>query len=155
MRHILNRPTKWGKWGMGLLAIMAVLPGVSAEETREAPLLERDVLPILQKNCMGCHGGLKRKRDLDLRTLPAMLKGGKGGPAVVAGKPGESALWQSVAEDEMPKGKPPLSKKDKAVLKEWISAGLPTLGHLLKKYEKPLLPAGEKHEPGAEARRGG
>ena len=32
MRHILNRPTKWGKWGMGLLAIMAVLPGVSAEE---------------------------------------------------------------------------------------------------------------------------
>jgi len=151
MRHILNRPTKWGKWGMGLLAIMAALPGVSAEETREAPLLERDVLPILQKNCMGCHGGLKRKRDLDLRTLPAMLKGGKGGPAVVAGKPGESALWQSVAEDEMPKGKPPLSKKDKAVLKEWISAGLPTLGHLLKKYEKPLLPAGEKHEPGAVA----
>lgn len=148
MKHLLNIPTKWG---MGLLAILAVLPGLAAEETVKSPLLERDVLPILQKNCMGCHGGLKKKRELDLRTLPAMLKGGKGGPAVVAGKPEESALWQSIAEDEMPKGKPPLSKKDKDVLKDWISAGLPTLAHLLKKYEKPLLPAGEKHEPGVVA----
>jgi hypothetical protein len=144
MKHLLNMPTKWG---IGLLAIMAALPGVAAEGTIEAPLLERDVLPILQKNCMGCHGGLKQKRELDLRTLPSMLKGGKGGPAVVAGKPAESALWQSVAEDEMPKEKPPLSAKDKGVLKNWISAGLPTLANLLKKYEKPLLPADEKHEP--------
>ena len=91
-----------------------------------APLLEQDVLPILQKNCMGCHGGLIQKGELDLRTLPLMLKGGKAGPAVVAGKPEESELWLAIAENEMPKEKPPLSAKDKATLKAWIAAGLPT-----------------------------
>ena len=67
-----------------------------------------------------------QKGELDLRTLPLMLKGGKAGPAVVAGKPEESELWLAIAENDMPKEKPPLSAKDKATLKAWIAAGLPT-----------------------------
>ena len=34
-------------------------------------LLERDVLPILTKQCLGCHGGLRQKGGLDMRTIPA------------------------------------------------------------------------------------
>ena len=124
--------------GLGILASQFVGAG---------PLLEHDVLPILQKNCMGCHGGLIQKGELDLRTLPLMLKGGKAGPAVVAGKPEESELWLAIAENDMPKEKPPLSAKDKATLKAWIAAGLPTYAPTLKKLEKPLLPKGKRHEP--------
>ena len=47
MKHLLNIPTKWG---LGLLAIMQVLPEAAAAETLGTPFLERDVLPILQKN---------------------------------------------------------------------------------------------------------
>ena len=65
---------------VGLLAVSSPLV-MSAEES----LLERDVLPILTKNCLGCHGGLKKEGGLDLRTMPAMFKGGESGPAIVKG----------------------------------------------------------------------
>ena len=51
----------------------------------DEPLLERDVLPILTKNCMACHGGLRQQAGLDLRTLPGMLAGGESGPAMEPG----------------------------------------------------------------------
>ena len=66
---------------------MLVLGILASQFVGAGPLLEQDVLPILQKNCMGCHGGLIQKGELDLRSLPLMLKGGKAGPTVVAGKP--------------------------------------------------------------------
>src|SRR4051812_26243272 len=67
--------------GALLLVVLASPPPVGAEES----LLESDVLPILTKNCLGCHGGLRQKGGLDLRTVAAMRKGGKSGPAVQAG----------------------------------------------------------------------
>ena len=82
---------------------MLVLGILASQFAGAVPLLEHDVLPILQKNCMGCHGGLIQKGELDLRTLPLMLKGGKAGPAVVAGKPEESELWLAISENDIPK----------------------------------------------------
>jgi hypothetical protein len=40
----------------------------------------------------------------------------------VAGKPGESLLWQRINDDEMPP-KAPLAKDEKAALRRWIEAG--------------------------------
>ncbi len=117
-----------------------------------APLLEHDVLPVLQKNCMGCHGGLKQKGGLDLRTVPAMLKGGESGPAVVSGKPEQSVLWKQIAADEMPKTEKKLSAEERRIIKEWIAAGLPTVAQQKSAAEKPLLPAGKKHEPKSVAK---
>ena len=69
----------------------------------EGPLLESDVLPILTKNCMGCHGGLRKEGGLDLRTVPAILAGGESGPAIVAGDVDKSELWRRVCEKYTPK----------------------------------------------------
>ena len=110
------------------------------------PLLERDVLPILQKHCMGCHGGLKQEGKLDLRTLPAMLRGGDSGPAVVAGQPDQSRLWKLVVSGEMPLEKTPLAEKDRQTLRTWIAAGLPTFATRHSQREESLLPPG-RHEP--------
>ena len=87
--------------------------------TAEESLLERDVLPILTKNCMGCHGGLHQKGGLDLRTLPAMLKGGESGPAIESGHADRSTLWKQIASDEMPAGddREKLSAAQKATIK--------------------------------------
>jgi len=40
----------------------------------DVPRFERDVLPILQTNCLICHGEAIRQKCLDLRTHDAALE---------------------------------------------------------------------------------
>lgn len=109
-------------------------------------LLERDVLPILTKNCLGCHGGLRQKGGLDMRTTAAMLKGGKSGPALKAGNAAVSEIWMRIAADEMPPGDRKLSAAEKNHIKQWIANGLPTVAQR-QKNDDPLLAANQKHTP--------
>ena len=80
-----SQPVPCGQWTKILvfIATFAIASPAFAEES----LLERDVLPILTKQCLGCHGGLRQKGGLDLRTVPLMLKGGDSGPAIEPGGP--------------------------------------------------------------------
>tara|TARA_B100000029_G_scaffold389311_1_gene385657 strand:+ start:42 stop:1940 length:1899 start_codon:yes stop_codon:yes gene_type:complete len=114
----------------------------------EDSLLERDVLPILARNCLGCHGGLVKEGGLDLRTLPAMLKGGESGPAIEKGAAARSELWKQIASDNMPAGddREKLSPADKALIKRWIDDGLPTVSERQKDVD-PLLTPGQVHKP--------
>lgn len=117
-------------------------------EAAHEPLLERDVLPVLTKHCLGCHGGLRKQGGLDLRTVPAMLAGGESGPAIVSGHSSKSTLWERIASDEMPEGddREKLSAAEKATLKAWIDAGLPTVSQRQGAID-PGLPADKKHDP--------
>ena len=103
---------------MGALLLLLAPRGAGADE----PLLERDVLPILTKNCLGCHGGLHQEAGLDLRTLPTMLAGGDSGTAIEPGHADESPLWERIASDDMPAGddREKLSAEQKATIKKWI-----------------------------------
>lgn len=125
-------------------ALCAAITTVQAEE----PTLEHDVLPILTKHCLGCHGGLRQFGKLDMRTLPAMFAGGEGGPAIEKGNSEKSLLWKRIAADEMPEGddREKLSPREKAVIKAWIDAGLPTVSVRQARID-PLLPADAKHDP--------
>ncbi|GIT31257.1 MAG: hypothetical protein Ct9H300mP1_33030 [Planctomycetaceae bacterium] len=114
----------------------------------EESLLERDVLPILTKNCLGCHGGLKQEGGLDLRTMPSMLKGGESGPAIEKGHADRSELWKQIASDNMPSGddREKLSAIDKGKIKAWINAGMPTVSERQKDVDT-LLSGPKRHEP--------
>jgi len=127
------------------LALVVVLAFASAGQADE-PLHESDVLPILTKQCLGCHGGLRQKGGLDMRTIPAMLKGGDSGPAVKAGDAAASEMWKRIDSGEMPPHEKKLSVEEKAAIKGWIAAGLPTVSQRQKQVDS-LLPAGVKHEP--------
>lgn len=109
-------------------------------------LFERDVLPLLTKKCLGCHGGLRQKGKLDLRTIPLMLKGGRSGPVIKSGNVGGSELWKRIDEGEMPPTEEKLSAKEKETIRQWIASGLPTKASRQKDV-KPLLPGGKRHEP--------
>ena len=87
---MLRTGTGWFRQGnaLGLLVLFWGMSMASAEA--ETPLLESEVLPILTKHCMGCHGGLNQEGGLDLRTVPAMLTGGESGTAIVAGDAAKS-----------------------------------------------------------------
>jgi mono/diheme cytochrome c family protein len=104
----------------------------------------RDVKPILAKNCFQCHGPDKQQAKLRLDTRTFMLKGGKTGPALVAGHSDESRLIDAVTHaagaPAMPPKADPLGAKDIAALRAWIDAGAraPT-------DEAPELPIAKRH----------
>ncbi len=105
------------------LLVIACLPAFSIGETPKLPTFERDILPILNTHCLQCHGGVHQRNNLDLRELASLLKGGKSGTAIVAGKPDESLLWQKLTKDEMPKTDNKVSDANKKIIREWILAG--------------------------------
>lgn len=129
-----------------VLAVLIALLVAAGQSSAAEPTLEHDVLPILTKKCMACHGGLIQKAKLDLRTLPAMLKGGETGPAVVKGKPGDSEMWLMIETGEMPSKGEKLTAEEKRTIRDWIAAGLPTFAEQKDKAKDPALPAGRKHD---------
>ncbi len=50
------------------------------------------IKPILEANCVRCHGPEKPKGHLRLDTRAGALKGGDNGTALVPGQPGQSPL---------------------------------------------------------------
>ncbi|MBI1914750.1 MAG: DUF1549 domain-containing protein, partial [Planctomycetes bacterium] len=88
------------------------------------PTFEAQVRPLFRIYCFDCHGeGEKLRGGLDLRLRRLVIKGGDSGPAVIAGKPGESLLWQRVRAGEMPPGKTKLSKAEVERIGRWIAGG--------------------------------
>jgi len=114
----------------GMLGTRLFLPFLSAAavSAAAAPLtFEKDVRPILKAHCFQCHGEEgEMKGGLDVRLAHFILKGGKHGPAIIAGDAAKSHLLELVKEGEMPKGKTKLKDKDIATLEAWIAGGAKT-----------------------------
>ena len=88
----------------------------------------RDVRPILQANCQGCHQAAKAKGGYVMTDFKRLLAGGDSeGAAVVVKHPEQSAILKMVTpqdgEVRMPKGKTPLLDNEVAVLRSWIEQG--------------------------------
>ena len=68
--------------GFAIVASIAALMGAqSARAPIDPPIsFEKDVQPILEKNCLSCHGETMQGR-LDLRSRDGALKGGARGAA--------------------------------------------------------------------------
>jgi cytochrome c553 len=89
-----------------------------------APSFEKDVRPLLEAKCVRCHGEKVKKADLDLSTPAGVLKGGESGPAVVAGKPDKSPMYEKVHKGEMPPAKKDaLAPAEVEMLRRWIADG--------------------------------
>ena len=102
-----------------ILAVAANLPAA-------APSFSRDIQPILQKNCQGCHQPTSRMSGLDLTTFDGFSKGGKRGPAFVTQRPDESIVVRyltAALQPRMPLGEPALPEAEIALVREWIRDG--------------------------------
>jgi mono/diheme cytochrome c family protein len=105
----------------------------STAKSREDSFVEQ-VRPVLEMQCLICHGGGKAKRSgLDLSTREGLLRGGDNGPAVIPGNAQASSLFKRVRHELQPgmpfQGKK-LSEEVIARIAEWINAGAP--------YDQPL-----------------
>lgn len=102
------------------------------------------IVPILQKHCVGCHGGREAKGSFSINTLELVVDSGH----VEVGNARGSYLMELIeSEDDEtqmpPADKPRLSAEEKKLIGRWIDAGLPwddgfTFG--VSSYEPPLQP---------------
>ena len=111
-----------------IFTIIALATGQAAPA---APDFARDVRPILERSCFGCHGPEKQKSGYRLDIRDIALKGGDTGkPAIVPHNAKASPLIRYVSgEDEeivMPPRKSSaqrLTAAEVKTLRDWIDAG--------------------------------
>lgn len=79
--------------------------------------------PVIIDNCTKCHGGVKQKGGLDLRTINAALEGGETDTALIPGDAEASPLYQVVQVDSDPHMPPKkqLPAGEIEALKTWIT----------------------------------
>ncbi len=87
----------------------------------------RDVRPIFEKHCTGCHGEKKQKSGLRLDVREAALKGGDNhGPDIIPGKGNGSPLIHFLTTDDADDLMPPegrLQPAEIATITRWIDEG--------------------------------
>ena len=119
-----------------LLALLAfACGGISAADTKTAvaPRIEfnRDVRPILSDKCFKCHGpdAKARKAELRLDLREAALADHDGARPIVPHEADKSEVVRRIETDDADDVMPPkksnlhLSKKEIAVLRQWIAEG--------------------------------
>ena len=99
-----------------------VAGGVGAGEAEA--LWEAHVRPMVDEQCVKCHGPIEEKSGLEVDTVEGILKGGDEGTAVVPGKPEESRMYLYLAagaETHMPPKKQ-VSEAEREAVRQWIVA---------------------------------
>jgi WD40 repeat protein len=114
---------------------------------------EKEVLPILQKNCLACHSTSEANGELVLETPQGMLKGGDSGPAIVPAKGADSLMLKMAAHQVETVMPPPgndvaakaLTSQELGLLKLWIDQGAQSAGFsgLLSPQKWRPLPPGD------------
>jgi WD40 repeat protein len=133
----MPRPVRNRRRGLAAWAVLGLLvtTGPARGDDRKAagPAVDpkapvsfyKQVLPILQRNCQGCHQPAKANSKLDLTGFDAIKKGGQDGAAVVPGKAEESPIVENIVgkTPAMPPNAPPLPADDVALISRWIAQG--------------------------------
>lgn len=108
------------------------LPSVRAAEVKadsKPPVsYYKEIRPIFQANCQGCHQPAKAKSDYVMTDFAKLLAGGeRKEKAIVPKQPLKSNLLKLITpvkgEAEMPDGKPPLAEGEIELIKNWIVQG--------------------------------
>jgi uncharacterized membrane protein len=126
IREFFNAPPRGGAGNR--------LAGGSAGETlspEELVVYTDIVAPIITSRCVDCHKESRSRGRLRMDTYEMLLKGGREGPALVAGSSAESNMIVRIElplddEDHMPPIDPPspqVEPYELVVLKWWIDSG--------------------------------
>lgn len=116
-----------GLTAAGTLPTFAQNPPLSPGEggSRAPVSFYRQVQPVLQKRCQGCHQPISQGGKLILTTYEALKAGGANGAGFKPGKPDESVLMRYIigTTPAMPKNGKPLAPADVELIRRWIAEG--------------------------------
>ena len=93
------------------LLLMSVLPAFAKVN------FNKQVRPILETNCVRCHGGERAMKNLRLDSPERAMR------VIVPGKPDDSTLYLSTKIGFMPPGPVKLTPEQQEILKRWIAEG--------------------------------
>src|SRR5438477_12921919 len=107
-----------GKWAAGAAILALAIPAAAQRD----PLFKTEILPVLEKNCVQCHGPQQKMAKLDLSSFAAMMEGSSSGPVIAPGKPERSLMWKMIENDQMPQGGK-LTVAEKQLIKSYLQYG--------------------------------
>lgn len=116
---------------LAVAAMAPSAPAADADKPGESGKVSyyRQVRPIFQEHCQGCHQPAKPMGGLVMTGYAEVLKGGESQEAgFVPGKPDESLLLKQITTQggqppAMPKEKPPLAAAQVELIARWIAEG--------------------------------
>ena len=88
-----------------------------------------EVAPILEENCIRCHGGPQDdgaqvlEAGLNLTSYETIMVGSEFGSVIEPGNPDDSMLLTLVRDGDMPEEGDPLSPEQVEVIRTWITEG--------------------------------
>jgi dipeptidyl aminopeptidase/acylaminoacyl peptidase len=113
-----------------VFAVAAIfLVGLSSDlkvTAASAPTYNKDIAPILEKNCLACHSTAIHPSGLIVESYDTLMKGGKHGAPIIPHDAKGSRLVRLLEGElhpQMPVGADPLPDAEIARIKAWIDAG--------------------------------
>ena len=143
-RKNLNQSEGWRRFPACASRSALLLLLAAAMHAQDSPSFARDVMPVLARNCTGCHNSQAKLGSLDLETFDGLMKGGNHGKVVEPGKSAQSRLFLMLtgeAKPAMPLSGQPLAAGDIETIRRWIDAGArpPAPGEMAA-VAKPAIP---------------
>jgi hypothetical protein len=139
-------------WMLGLLflSLLIVATYYIRRNSDDEVHFSRDVRPILNQNCMPCHGGVRQKNGVSFLFREEALGTGKSGKrTIVPGRPDQSELIARITSSDpdtrMPYHAPPLSAQQIDVLRRWIKQGAKWEDHWAFVAPRPQALPAVKH----------
>ena len=110
-------------FAFSLVLLLSIAAALNAEDATPDAQFFDEVVPILQRRCIGCHNDQDSKGDLSLQTAESSEANGY----IVPGDPEASRLYEVLLSvdgtAEMPKNADPLTQKELDVFRAWIQHG--------------------------------
>ena len=106
-----------------------------------------EVKPIINKKCISCHGGVKKKAGFSLLFQEeALAATASGKPAIIPGDAKNSEMIKRLnytdLEERMPYHKAPLTDDEKEILTKWVDQGAKFSTHwAYEPIKKPNVPS--------------
>ena len=117
---------------LSLIAVAAIavwpISSLLHKSSRQTVEFSRDIQPILNQNCVSCHGGVRQKNGVSFIFREEALGTGKSGKrTIVPGDPGASEFMARLTttdpEARMPYHAPSLPPQQVALFRQWIKEG--------------------------------
>lgn len=111
-----------------LIAVLLAFAGPWLAGAQERVSFLREVAPILEKRCLGCHGERQNMGGWRAHTFALLRRpGASGGASVTPGRPDASTLHRLLVHADparrMPKGDAPLPRAQTETIRRWIAQG--------------------------------